>query len=131
MLAIGDVHIYVNDFEAALRFWAEGLQLDIAEQDTNEQSAFARMEFPDGGPSVILISSADGPGANREMDEDAQPQISFDIITDDFDATLVRLLEHDGQQVGEIEKYHELKLTTIADPEGNLFELIEVPAGEE
>ena len=131
MLAIGDIHIHVSDFEAALRFWAQGLQLEVAQHEASAHGAFARMDFPDGGPSLMLIQPA-------ELEEDEYPAdsgqllgFSFDVTTTEFDATLLRLLEHGGQQVGETETYDELKLATIADPEGNTFELIEVPAETE
>ena len=34
---------------------------------------------------------------------------------------------HGGEQVDEIESYHDLRVVTLADPDGNTFELVEVP----
>ena len=128
MLAVGDIHIHVRDFETALRFWVQGLQLDIAQHESGAHGAFARLDFPSGGPSLMLISPPE-----LEEDEPLPGNVlslgfTFDITTSDFDNTLVRMLEHGGQQISETETYNELRLTTIADPEGNTFELIEVPA---
>lgn len=130
MICIGDIHIYVSEFERALRFWAEGLRLDVAEQEQTDASAFARLDFPDGGPSLRLI------GPVRPWEEGARPMtgdrptIRFDVMTTEFDETLTRLLEHGGTQEGQIERYEQLRIVTVADPDGNTFELLEVPEEE-
>jgi predicted enzyme related to lactoylglutathione lyase len=129
MLAIGDIHIHARDFAVALRFWGDGLGLVTAEQETTPEGTYARLDFPDGGPSLVLISESDVPGAAPpEPDAEAVPAVSFEVTTDEFDDTLVRLLECGGQQFGEVEEYSGLRLATIADPEGNAFDLIELPA---
>lgn len=126
MLFVGDVHIYVSDFTLALRFWADGLGLEVAEKEVSRHMAYARLDFPEGGPSLRLL----GPVA--PWPEDARPSpglypvVRFDITTSDFDATLVRLLEHGGRQVDEIESYGDLRAVTLADPDDNLFELLEI-----
>ncbi len=127
MLAIGDVHLYVSDFDAALRFWAKGLQLEVAEQDTDEHSAYARLDFPDGGPSLLLIAPAEAEPLEELDALESHCGVSFDVIATEFDAALVRLLENGGQQIGETETYNDLRNATLADPDGNLFELLEVP----
>ena len=127
MLAIGDIHLYVNDLEAALRFWAGGLQLTVAEQDSDEFSAYARLEFPDGGPALVLIAELE-PSPRRAQEWSAEPAVVFEVMTTDFDDTLARLRDHGGRQAGETETYNGLKIATLADPEGNAFELIELPA---
>ena len=131
MLFIGDIHVYVSDFTLALRFWADGLQLDVAEKEISQHSGYARLNFPDGGSSIRLL----GPVA--PWDPDLQPPpgrfptVRFDITTTDFDDTLARLLEHGGQQVDEVESYNALRVVTIADPDGNTFELLEIGEDEE
>lgn len=128
MLVIGDIHIYASDFEAALRFWAEGLQIEVAERGSDEHSTYARLDFPDGGPSLALMAPAEPWEPDDRSEQADGPEISFDIMTDDFDAVVVRLLENGGQQFGEIETYESLRTVTIADPDGNTFDLIELPA---
>ncbi|MFH1746662.1 MAG: VOC family protein [Planctomycetota bacterium] len=129
MLAIGDIHVYVSDFEAALRFWAEGLQLEVVDKEVDEDSSFARLEFPDGGPGLLLMASAQ-PQEVEQADEGVFSGISFDLTVSEFDNTLVRLLEAGGQQVNETEIYHGLRTATLADPDGNIFELLEIPPEE-
>lgn len=130
MLGIGDIHVYVSDFEAALRFWAEGLQLPVAERQSSRYAASARLDFPDGGPSLRLLAPVTAWAPGTRPEPGTLPGIGFDVTTDDFDAVLVRLLEHGGCQESEIEAYEGLRVVTLADPDGNAFDLIEVP-GEE
>lgn len=123
---IGDVHIYVSDFPLALRFWADGLQLEVAEKEVTPNSAYARLNFAGGGPSIRLLGPVDPwpPGARPPTG--MHPTIRFDITTSRFDDVLVRLLECGGQQVDEIETYNDLRGVTIADPDGNTFDLLEL-----
>ncbi|NLG41810.1 MAG: VOC family protein [Phycisphaerae bacterium] len=127
MLAIGDIHVYVSEFAAALDFWAGGLQLEVAEKEESEHGSFARLDFPDGGPSLVLIAPVEPWDLEQGPEPGTAPGFSFDVTTTDFDGTLARLLERNGRQVGETETYNDLRLATVADPEGNTFELVEVP----
>ena len=125
-LTFGDIHIYVRDLDEALQFWEDGLGLILVDRD--DEGAFARLDFPGGGPIVELIASVDvfellEPAALCE-----RPAVSFDVTTSDFDDVLVRLLENGGRQEGAIETYRDLRIVTVADPDGNAFELIEVPS---
>lgn len=127
MLSIGDIHVYVHDFNLALRFWADGLGLKIVEKEVTPASAFALLEFPTAGPAIRLFGGAEPwPEAARPA-LGTRPTIRFDIVTSDFDATLVRLIENGGRQLDEIETYSGWRVVTIADPDGNTFELLEVP----
>lgn len=130
MLAIGDVHVYVHDFERALRFWSEGLGTTVVEKQVSRASAFALLELPDGGPAIRLFGGAAPWAEGTRPDVGARPSLGFDILASDFDATLVRLLENGGTQLGEIETYRGCRAVTVADPDGNSFELIEVPQDE-
>ncbi len=128
MLSIGDIQVYVSDFPRALRFWAEGLQLRIAERDVRELAAFARLELGEDQPSIRLFSADAAWNPGTRPPHGSRPAICFDITTDAFDETLIRLLEYGGQQSGEIETYNELRMVTVADPDENTFDLIELPA---
>ena len=131
MQFIGDIHVYVSDFPLALRFWADGLGLEVAEKEVTRHSAYARLNFPDGGSSIRLLGPVEPwPDRNRPP-AGTNPTIGFDVTTDDFDATLVRLIENGGQQIDEIETYNELRAVTVADPDGNTFELLEIEEQDE
>ncbi len=127
MLAIGDVHIFVHDFGLALRFYAQGLSLEIAEHEVTPHSAFARLDFPDNGPSLRLYGPVEQWPEGSRPAPGSRPTVRFDVTTSEFDATLVRLLENGGEQFDEIEAYNGLRVVTIADPDGNTFELLELP----
>lgn len=127
MLFIGDIHIYVSDFTLALRFWADGLGLEVTEKEVGSYSAYARLDFPDGGSSIRLLGPVEPWDPDRQPPPGIYPAVRFDITASDFDAVLVRLMEHGGRQVDEIETYNKLRTATIADPDGNLFELLEIP----
>jgi len=131
MISIGDIHIFAHDFELALRFWVDGLGLDVIEQEGTQASAFALLEFPGTGPAIRLFGGAEPWPENTGPTLGTRPMIRFDIVTSDFDATLIRLIEHGGRQRGEIETYSGSRVVTIADPDGNTFELLEVPEDEE
>ena len=126
MLFIGDIHVYVSDFTLALRFWADGLGLTVAEQEVSPHSAYARLDFPDSGPSLRLLGPVTPLPPESRPAPDTYPEIRFDITASDFDGRLARLLEHGGEQRGEIDSYGGLRAVTIADPDGNLFELLEI-----
>lgn len=126
MLFIGDVHIYVSDLTLALRFWADGLGLEVAEKEVTAHSAYARLDFADGGPSIRLLGPVDPWPAGVRPPTGMYPTIRFDITTSRFDDVLVRLLESGGMQIDEIESYSGLRAVTIADPDGNSFELLEI-----
>jgi predicted enzyme related to lactoylglutathione lyase len=131
MLSVGDIHIYVCDFNLALRFWADGLGLNIVEKEVSSASAFALLEFPGAGPAIRLFGGAEPWPRGERPEVGTRPTIRFDVVTTDFDETLVRLMECGGRQIGEIEAYGGSRVVTIADPDGNTFELLEVPEDEE
>jgi catechol 2,3-dioxygenase-like lactoylglutathione lyase family enzyme len=126
MLFIGDIHIYVSDFTLALRFWADGLGLEVSEKEIGHYSAYARLDFPEGGSSIRLMGPVEPWDPDQQPSPGIYPDVRFDITTSEFDAILVRLMENGGRQVDEIETYNKLRMVTIADPDGNLFELLEI-----
>jgi len=130
MIAIGDIHIYVSDFTAALRFWSEGAGLRIVRREEGRFAAFAVLESPDGGSAVRLFGGARPWSPDERPDPGTHPEIHFDIITDCFDDTLVRMLEHGGTRIGQIETFDGLRTVTVADPDGNTFDLVETVPGE-
>lgn len=131
MVFVGDIHVYVSDFPLALRFWADGLQLAVIEKEVSTHSAYARLDFPRGGPSIRLLGPAEAWPLERRPPHGTRCNIHFDLMTDDFDSVLVRLMEHGGQRVDVIESYEGLRAVTIADPDGNTFELLEIREDED
>ncbi len=132
MLFVGDIHIYVSDFTLALRFWADGLGLTVVEKEVSRHSAYARLDFPDGGPSLRVLWPTQPREPETRPVPGEYPGVRFDITTSNFDDNLARLLEHGGGQIDEVESYGGLRTVTLADPDGNIFELLEInePAPE-
>jgi len=126
MLFVGDIHIFVSDFTLALRFWADGLGLKVVEQEVSRHSAYARLDFPDGGPSLRILWPVQPWDADAHPVPGEHPDVQFDITTSAFDDVLARLLEHGGAAIDEIESYSGLRTVTLADPDGNVFELLEI-----
>lgn len=127
MLAVGDIHVFVSDFPLALRFWRDGLGLTVIEQQGATASPFAVLEVPDGGPAIRLFGGVKPWGENERPPVGERPTVRFDITTSDFNGTLAALLDCGGQQLDEIEEYEGYRVVTVADPDGNSFELFEVP----
>ena len=127
MIAIGDIHVFVHNFEAALRFWTHGLGLQIVEKETLAASAYALLEPPTAGPAIHLFGGAEPWPEDTRPPDGTRPAIRFDVVTSTFEETLVRLIESGGKQLGEVETYDQSRVVTIADPDGNTFELLEVP----
>lgn len=130
MTGIGDVHIYVTDLDRAIRFWTRGLGLTIATREATPHSGFAVLEFPDGGAALRLIGPVNSFEDSERVEPGSRPSITFDISTSKFDDALMRLLENGGSQDGEVETYNGLRIVTLSDPDGNAFDLIELPDGE-
>jgi catechol 2,3-dioxygenase-like lactoylglutathione lyase family enzyme len=130
MLAVGDIQIYVSDFPIALRFWCDGLGLTLVEHEPSSASPYAMLDFPDGGPSIRLLGGVRAWSEGERPPLGSRPTIRFDITSSDFDGTLAALLENGGQQLEQIESYSGVRLVTIADPDGNSFELVEIPESD-
>ncbi|MGE0479294.1 MAG: VOC family protein [Phycisphaerae bacterium] len=128
MLSVGNIHLYVRDFERAMRFWRDACHLRVADQSETQGTAYAQLDFPDGGASIQLVTVDEEEAPNPY--EGPQLNAAFDLLTSEFDDLLVRLLGFGGQQLGEIETYENLRIVTLGDPDGNVFDLIEVPPTE-
>jgi predicted enzyme related to lactoylglutathione lyase len=125
--AMGDVHVFVTDLAAALRFWESGLGLRLRHREATQTSGFAILEFRGGGPSLRLFGGAAAWPDGARPEAGSRPTVRFDITTTDFDATLIRVIENGGRQLDPIESFEGQRVVTIADPDGNSYELIEVP----
>ena len=131
MLSVGDVHVYASDFHLALRFWEAGLGLRVVESEVGQTTAYAVLEFPDGGSALRLFGGAEAWPEDSRPDVGSRPTVRFDILTSDLESTIVRLIAHGGRQIGEIERYNGSRVATLADPDGNTFELLDVPDNNE
>lgn len=128
MKLIGDLQLFVADLERSIKFWSEGLGLNVVEKEQTKHSGYARLEFPDSGQSIRLFGPVGAWEAGEQPEFASRPMVSFDIVTDEFDQTLSRLIDAGGAQIGEIEEFDEIRTVSVADPDDIQFELIEMPA---
>ncbi len=128
MNSIGEINIYVSDFQRSLRFWSEGLSLEIGEREELSHTAHARLDFADGSPSLRLFWPARPWPAEARPEYGERTMVGFDVTTDDFEATLERLVTAGGALAGEVQEFHGQRYVLVEDPDGNTFELVEVPA---
>lgn len=125
-IGVGDIQVYVSDFERALRFWSEGLGLPVADKEIEDGGGFARLEFPQGGPSLNLVGPVDAWDEEDYPAPGSRPSVVFDVLATDFDATLARLVACGGVQDGSVENFNGLRVVTVIDPDGNAFDLVEI-----
>jgi predicted enzyme related to lactoylglutathione lyase len=130
MRAIGDLYLYVSDVRRAVDFWVQALRLQVVQHEATPHSAFAVLEFPDGGTNLRLFGPVGAWNEAERPEPGTRPGVGFDVVVSDFEDVLVRILDAGGAQLGEIESYEDLRMVTVADPDGIVFELIEAPPGE-
>ncbi|MCG3127897.1 MAG: hypothetical protein CHACPFDD_02770 [Phycisphaerae bacterium] len=128
---IGEITIFSTDLERSLRFWSAGAGMRVVERNLRDHTGYVVLEFAEGGAALVLMAPVDPWEEGRRPEHGASPQISFNLYAEDFDGALARLTEHGGTQIGDIESYAEARSVTIADPDGNTFDLYEVREGGE
>jgi len=109
------ISIYGTSFDAAdaaviAAFWAEALGRTVNPGATSESASLAASEG--SGESPIMFHRVPEPKAVKN-------RLHLDLVTADFDAELARLLGLGASTLATFERW-----TTLADPEGNEFDLI-------
>lgn len=131
MNLIGDLQLFVVDLERSIKFWSDGLQLRVVEKEITKHSGYARLEFPDSGQSIRLFGPVNAWESGEQPEFASRPMVSFDIVTEEFEVTLSRLIDAGGAQVGEIEEFDGIRTVSVVDPDDVQFELIEMPPEDE
>ena len=109
------ITIYATSFDAAdaaasAAFWAAALGRTVNPGATSESASLAASEGSDESP--IMFHRVPEPKTVKN-------RLHLDLITANFDAELARLLKLGATTLGTFERW-----TTLADPEGNEFDLI-------
>ena len=112
-------HITVDcrDAAAQARFWAAVLDLRVGPRADREFAALASER--DGEPGWLFFAVPEGKSAKNRL--------HLDLRTPDLDAETERLTGLGAQVLHEKEEWG-AHWRTLADPEGNEFCLVEVPA---
>jgi Glyoxalase-like domain len=109
------ISIYATSFDAAdaaavAAFWAEALGRKVNPGATSDSASVAA---GDGAGEVPLLFH--GVPESKAV----KNRLHLDLITTDFDAELARLRGLGATELASFERW-----TTLADPEGNEFDLI-------
>ena len=109
------ISIYGTSFDAAdaaaiAAFWGEALGRPVNPGATGGSASLAAREGTDEPP--IMFHGVPEPKTVKN-------RLHLDLITTDFDAELARLRKLGATEVATFERW-----TTLADPEGNEFDLI-------
>ena len=109
------ISIYGTSFDAAdasiiAAFWGEALGRAVNPGATRESASLAPREGFDESP--IMFHGVPEPKTVKN-------RVHLDLITTDFDTELARLRNLGATEVATFENW-----TTMADPEGNEFDLI-------
>jgi len=122
MTVRGGITVFASDLAASRRFYAEALRMVLSE---DEDGFWARRD----GLELRVEGGARPRLRSRTFFEEAGVMVR--IETDEFDA-LVGGLTARGIPLlgGGVKEYDDGRFTGFADPDGNLFELIETPGTE-
>lgn len=109
------ISIYGTSFDAAdpaaiAAFWAEALGRTVNPGATSESASLAASEG--SNESLIMFHRVPEPKTLKN-------RLHLDLIAADFDTELARLLKLGAATLATFEHW-----TTLADPEGNEFDLI-------
>ena len=109
------IRIYGTSFDAAdaaviAAFWAEVLGRSVVAGATKESASLAAREGT--GDAPIMFHGV--PEAKT-----VKNRLHLDLITDDFDTEVARLRSLGATEVAAFPRW-----TTLADPEGNEFDLV-------
>jgi predicted enzyme related to lactoylglutathione lyase len=109
------ISIYGTSFNAAdaaaiAAFWGEALGRTVNQGATSESASLAAIAGSDESP--IMFHRVPEPKTVKN-------RLHLDLVATDFDAELARLVKLGATTLATFERW-----TTVADPEGNEFDLI-------
>jgi hypothetical protein len=112
-IAIGGVTFDARDAGAAAAFWAAALGRSVA-SGAGEARAAVEADPAIPGSRIVFLQVPEGKTVKNRM--------HFDLVTGDLDAEVLRLTGLGATRLGETNGG--IHYVTLADPEGNEFDLI-------
>ncbi len=116
-MRLGQINLYVSDLDVSAAFYERSFGFEIKERGDSFRTLRA-------GDVVLTLFRAHGSAAAPTRG--AQPGMTADLLTSDFDETIRRIAEHGGN-VGEVETWSSGRFVLFTDPDGIGWELIEDP----
>lgn len=113
-VTLGDVNVVCVDLERSLAFYRDALGLGEVGREVSA------VHLAVGGAALVLLPFASRTRASGAYAEEAT--ISFDVVVDDLEATILRLEEAGGTRVAKLD---EGQGWAVADPDGNVIEIIQ------
>lgn len=120
---IGQIMVYVNDQDQAVKFWTEKMGFQVMSEQNNEQGMKWIELAPVVGAETTIILH------NKQLIAKMQPELnvgtpSLLFFTENVDE-LYRDLTAKGVTVGEIVSMPSGKVFNFSDSEGNYFAVME------
>jgi catechol 2,3-dioxygenase-like lactoylglutathione lyase family enzyme len=116
-LRVGSIVLRVQDLDRQLRFWCAAL--DYVPRDEPE-------------PDWVVLRPRVGDAVNISLDQrrsryELPPRFHLDLYADDRSAEVARLVALGATEIP-LEHRGEVDWTLMADPEGNRFDVCDLPA---
>ena len=109
------ISIDCADAPALARFWADVLGRQVAKDSTSEHVVLLPGDGDTGGPRITFNKVPEP--------KTVKNRLHLDLISDTFDAETERLLSRGARRLRDLQR-DKSRWTTIADIEGNEFDLI-------
>lgn len=120
---IGQVMLYVNDQDQALRFWTEKLGfIKVSEADNGQGLRWIEISPAEGAQTSFVLH-------NKQLIAEMQPELNLGtpsilLFTDDIDS-LYTEFQAKGITVGELVEMPEGRVFNFADDENNYFAIVQ------
>lgn len=110
------VTLWVTDFKKAIAFYRDTLGLELISQPGDMP------HFKVGNGILVLVK-----GIHKSPEQDFPPDFpQFSLAVDDLDRTVNQLQSGNITLESNIEERRDARWVILRDPDGNLFELVEV-----
>jgi predicted enzyme related to lactoylglutathione lyase len=111
------IGVVVEDLDGQARFWSELL----GASESARGPGYVQFDLPGGRTFEVLRRSSD-----PEYD---RPRFQVGFAVDDIDAARSELIRRGVEPISEVMRGEESSWAYFRDPEGNVFEITERPAG--
>ena len=119
--AIAAITLFVEDLEAAKRFYRELFELPVTYEDDNSAV------FTFGGTLVNLLQTSEAPGLVEPATvatPDAGVRFQFTLAVEDVDATCEKLKERGVELLnGPVDRPWGIRTASFRDPGGHIWEI--------